>query len=126
MLSVYLVAGVTGIILFFSFVIAPTVFRVLPAEWAKPFVRSFFPRYYAVLGGTSLLAAWLAQDALLSHVSLACGAVFLFLLLILTPAINRAADRQQQHRFRVLHGLSVLLNFVQLGLLVWALYRVAT
>ena len=41
-----------GAILFFSFGVAPIIFRVLEASQAAKFVRALFPRYYA-WGATS-------------------------------------------------------------------------
>src|SRR6185312_7701854 len=46
--SVYLIAltAWVGSILFFSFAVAPIIFRVLGAESGGKFVRALFPRYY--------------------------------------------------------------------------------
>lgn len=57
MLSIYLIAGVAGVMLFFSVTVAPSIFKTLPQEWASVYVRAFFPKYYAVLGLTCLVAA---------------------------------------------------------------------
>jgi len=43
-----LIAVSLGIMLFFSFVVAPVVFKVLNAENAKKFIRKIFPYYYLV------------------------------------------------------------------------------
>ena len=48
-----------GIMLFFSFVIAPTVFKFLPTTESGPYIRKLFPIYYiinAVLALGSLIA----------------------------------------------------------------------
>ena len=50
MSSMYAIAGVVGVMLFFSVAVAPTIFKVLPQEWAGIYVRQFFPKYYLVLG----------------------------------------------------------------------------
>jgi hypothetical protein len=36
-----------GIMIFFTVIVAPTVFKVLPAQWSAKYVRAFFPKYYA-------------------------------------------------------------------------------
>jgi len=41
--------GWIGAILFFSFCVAPIIFKVLEPEQAAKFVRALFPRYYAWL-----------------------------------------------------------------------------
>src|SRR3981081_870189 len=50
-----------GIILFFSFVVAPVIFNVLGAESGARFVRALFPRYYAwgAISGAIALPAFL-------------------------------------------------------------------
>ena len=46
--SIYLTAMVLGIMLFFSFVIAPVVFTSLDEDNARKFIRRIFPFYYNV------------------------------------------------------------------------------
>ena len=69
MTSLFILAGVAGIMLFFSVAVAPTIFKVLPQEWASAYVRKFFPKYYAVLGGATALAAVVTPDATVRWVS---------------------------------------------------------
>ena len=57
--SMLLVAGIVGIMAFFTIAVAPTVFKVLPQEWASIYVRAFF-----LLHGTSVIIN-LAQMAVL-------------------------------------------------------------
>ena len=61
--SVYLLAltAWVGSILFFSFGVAPVIFRVLGAEAGGRFVRALFPRYYAwgAVSGAIALPAYL-------------------------------------------------------------------
>ena len=47
-LSIYLIAMILGIMLFFSFVIAPVVFTTLDEDNARKFIRRIFPFYYNV------------------------------------------------------------------------------
>jgi hypothetical protein len=44
LISLYIVAAMVGIMVFFTIAVAPTVFKVLPAEWSSKYVRSFFPK----------------------------------------------------------------------------------
>ena len=46
--SIYLTAMILGIMLFFSFVIAPVVFTTLDEDNARKFIRRIFPFYYNV------------------------------------------------------------------------------
>ena len=124
MLSNYIVAGVVGVMLFFSVAVAPTIFKVLPQEWASAYVRKFFPKYYAVLGVACLVAGLLANNMTTKIIILNCAALFVISLLILTPNINNARDNNHTKQFNLLHGLSVLVNMLQLIMLIYCLWLV--
>ena len=123
MTSLLIIAAVVGVMLFFSVAVAPTIFKVLPQEWASVYVRNFFPKYYAVLGVSCLIAGFFATNQLVSVIALACGALFAVSLFALTPAINKASDAKNKSRFGLLHGVSILINLLQLVLLVYALFE---
>ena len=123
MTSLFILAGVVGVMLFFSVAVAPTIFKVLPQEWASAYVRKFFPKYYAVLGASTLLAALLTQDSTVRWVSSLCAALFAVSLFVLTPAVNRATDQHQKRLFGWLHGLSILVNMAQLVALMVVLWQ---
>ena len=118
-----LVAANVGIMVFFTIAVAPTVFKVLPQDWAGVYVRAFFPKYYAFLGLTSTLAVALA-DSVSARIALSvCAALFFISLWALTPRINAARDVGDKRTFRLLHGLSVGINLVQLGIFVVLLWE---
>ncbi len=129
--SVYLfaLASWIGSILFFSFGVAPILFKVLDAPSAARFVRTLFPRYYAwgvVSSGIALPAYlgvplsfpeyrgwWVGVQAMLIVASVL---IFLYCGNTLTPAINTARDAgpDEATRFNQLHKRSVRLNAVVL------------
>lgn len=137
--SIYLVAMTAwvGSILFFSFAVAPIIFKVLGAEAGGRFVRALFPRYYlwgAICGAVALPSfvavplsfpelrgLWVGVQAM---VILAGTLVMLYCGNSLTPAINAARDAgpDSNARFDRLHRLSVRLNglvlILGLGLLI--------
>jgi Domain of unknown function (DUF4149) len=125
--SVYLIAltAWVGGILFFSFGVAPLIFRVLSAEDAGRFVRALFPRYYmwGAIAGAIALPAFVAVPlcypeyrgpaiAVQSLVILACILIMLYSANSLTPSINAARDAglEGSERFQRLHRRSVVLN----------------
>ena len=65
--SVYVVAltAWVGSILFFSFGVAPIIFRVLGEQTGGKFVRALFPRYYlwGAIAGAIALPAFVARAA---------------------------------------------------------------
>ena len=122
-LSDLIVAANAGIMLFFTVAVAPTIFVVLPQEWASAYVRSFFPKYYLFLGLSTAGAAALASAALVQGSLVAVALVFFLSRFWLTPQVNRARDNHQGRLFKQLHTLSVALNVLQLAVFVWILVK---
>ena len=122
-ISDLITAANVGIMLFFSAVVAPTVFMVLPAEWSAVFVRKFFPRYFWFLGITSAIAAALHKLPLVQTTLGLCALVFFFSVLWLTPRINLARDKKATQTFNRLHFASVGLNLLLLAVMIWLLIR---
>ena len=132
--GIYLVAlgALVGSVLFFSFGIAPRIFRVLDAGSSARFVRALFPRYYAwgATAGAVALPAMLCgplcfpndlRGPMLGIQALGLLAVILIFFYCgnsLTPAINAARDAgpEAAGRFERLHRRGVVLNGVVLFL----------
>ncbi|QKM63705.1 DUF4149 domain-containing protein [Polynucleobacter antarcticus] len=110
-----------GIMLFFTVAVAPTVFKVLPQEWSSKYVRAFFPKYYIFLGLFTCLAAFLVEGYVNTILLVFCAALFLLSLVVLTPAINRAADSGNKKYFGLLHGSSVIINLLQFVIFIYVL-----
>jgi hypothetical protein len=124
-MSHYIISGVVGIMIFFTVVVAPTVFKVLPTEWSSAYVRSFFPRYYLSLGILCFIAGMMGTDQILRISAFSCAILFAFSLWVLTPRINRAKDRGFKMQFAYLHGFSVTTNLIQLVALIYVLWATA-
>jgi hypothetical protein len=116
-----IIAANIGIIVFFTVAVAPTVFKVLPAQWAAKYVRSFFPKYYVWLGITSVVAAFFSTAISTQILLVGTGVMFFFSCWGLTPLINRSNDDGRLRTFKWLHGSSIALNIFQLGLFIWLL-----
>jgi len=116
------VSTLFGGMMIYSFGFALMVFSALPAEEAGRFIRAAFPWYYLFVIATAG-----AGGAILSLTNSRSGALELAIAFsaiyarqALTPRINAARDEQlrgnaeAKRRFSRLHGISVVLNFVQL------------
>ena len=124
-ISVYLTSMILGIMLFFSFVVAPVVFTTLDEDNARKFIRRIFPFYYNVNLGISFIV--LITFILLSKIGvdfyliLAITILFATSNYLLMPLINKYKDEKQDKKFKYSHFLSVLINFVQMICLVFIL-----
>ena len=120
--SIYLTSMILGIMLFFSFVIAPVVFTTLDEDNARKFIRRIFPFYYNVNLGISLIV--LLTFILLSELGvdfyliLTISLLFAISNYLLMPLINKYRDEKQDKKFKYSHFISVVINFVQMSFLV--------
>ena len=124
-ISIYLTAMILGIMLFFSFVIAPVVFTTLDEENARKFIRRIFPFYYNVNLGLSLIVLltflFLSKLGLDFYLVLAITFLFATSNYLLMPLINKYRDEKQDKKFKYTHFLSVVINFIQMIFLVFLL-----
>ena len=121
-LSSYLTSIILGIMLFFSFVVAPVTFTVLNEESARKFIRKIFPYYYNVNLVISflILICFIILEAFFLNFYLILTVAILFALssYILMPLINKYRDENQDKKFKYSHFISVVINFIQIILLV--------
>ena len=107
-----------GMMIFFSFVVAPVIFKVLDSKNAKKFVRKIFPYYYFVNLIVLLIVIgifiFISSFILDFYITLFIAILFIFSLFILMPMINKLKDRKKKKKFKYAHGLSVIINFVQM------------
>ena len=121
-LSSYLTSIILGIMLFFSFVVAPITFTVLNEESSRKFIRKIFPYYYIVNLVISFLVLifFVIQKNFSLNFYLILTVAILFALsnYILMPLINKYKDENQDKKFKYSHFISVVINFIQMIFLV--------
>ena len=110
-----------GVIVFFSFIVAPITFITLDLDNAGIFIRKIFPFYYGFnlfcLVLSLLIALVDGSFAVRYHIVLLCVFLFLFTLFYLMPKINKYRDNSNNRMFKITHRLSVIINYIQLVLL---------
>ena len=106
-----------GGMLLFAASFAAFLFKTLPPAEARILIRKAFPPFYIFVIVVSGIAAVLAYpSSILSAIIL--GLTTLSTIptrQMLMPAINAASDAKQKQRFLVLHGLSVVITLVHIG-----------
>ena len=119
---IYLTSMILGIMLFFSFVIAPVVFTTLDEENARKFIRRIFPFYYNVNLGISVLILLIfliiSKIGTDFYIFLVITILFAISNYILMPLINKFRDEKQDKKFKYSHFISVIINFIQMTLIV--------
>ena len=116
-----LISILVGVIVFFSSVIAPTVFSSVDEKNAGLFLRAFFPKYYIfgiIISLLAILSAILIEPTLNKlELSLILAILAMFIVSrLMIPSINKARDMGEsaKKKFNQLHLLSVILNFLAL------------
>ena len=120
-----------GVIIFFSAIIAPTVFKTLDEKSAGVFLRAFFPKYYlfAIVIGLAALALIMIFNIEMSNI-LYIAIVSMTILSIISrfmiPMINNARDlgEKGKQKFNRLHALSVSLNVITLVIGLFFIHKV--
>ena len=119
------VALLFGGMTLYSFGFAAFLFSTLPAALAGATLRRAFPHFYAFVVANAAVAAGLvwAHDpvsaAWLSAIAISTVPVRQMLM----PAINTATDAGAKTRFKMLHGLSVLISVAHIGIAGYVLAR---
>ena len=125
--AILMTALLFGGMVLYSFGFAAFLFTALPADVAGPTIRRAFPMFYIFVLGTAAVAAALLwpADPLAAGLLALIAATVLPTRQILIPAINRATDIGAKGRFKVLHGLSVVITLAHIALAGYVLARFA-
>ena len=112
--------------LFFSFVVAPITFKSLNEENARVFIRKIFPYYYNVNLTVCLLATlcfiFIGTYSLNFYLILSTTTFFGISSFILMPLINKFRDNKEDKKFKYLHMISVIINFIQIIFLILIIF----
>ena len=124
-ISLYIISMILGIMIFFSFVVAPVAFSSLNKESYSVFIRKIFPYYYLinlVLSVVVILIFIYLDIFEIKFYLISLTAILFFISnYLLMPLINKFSDQNLQQKFKYSHLLSVILNFIQMFCLIFIL-----
>ena len=114
-----LISGISaGVILFQSFIVASSIFKVLPEENAGLLLRNLFPKFFLFLAALALVGLAIGLVNGLEFFPLVFMQLLNFIFFVvcysLIPATNRARDQENKKKFGILHTVSVLLTLLAL------------
>jgi len=117
----------SGVIIFFSAVVAPTVFKSLEEREAGVFLRAFFPKYYIfgiVLGIASVIILMIMPISVILTYAIAAMTLLTILGRMSIPIINKARDSGDEAGFKKYHLISVMMNVITLviGIVILGIY----
>ena len=102
-----------GGMILYAFGFAAFVFKALPADTAGPLIRRAFPHFYLfvfVTSGVATIIVAFSSDWLATTLLLIIASTTVFSRQVLMPAVNKATDSQKDTRFKILHGLAVVIT----------------
>ena len=120
----FLLAVLTGSMIFFMAVVSPSVFATLSTNASSKFLRIIFPRIFLfgfIIAFLSLILSYISDDILNSILLVIVAISFIINRNYLTPKINNFRDKELEgdkkvsSSFKYMHLLSVLLfvlNFI--------------
>ncbi len=124
LISKFLISSLFGSMLFFSIIIAPTVFQSLDTINSRIFIRNLFPKLYMWGIIISLINCLLLINVSLIGLKIGIPILlgFLFSRQVLVKRINDESDKSTtgqnfSKKFKTLHSLSVLIFVIQLLLM---------
>ena len=124
-ISLYIISIILGIMIFFSFVVAPVAFSSLDKESYSVFIRKIFPYYYLINLALSLVVFFIFIYLNIFEIKfylISLTAILFFISnYLLMPLINKYSDQNLHQKFKYSHFLSVILNFIQMFCLIFIL-----
>jgi len=125
-LQILLSGLISGVILFQTAIIAPSVFKVLSSNNAGPFLRTVFPKLFmfvAVLSMIGLILSLISSNTL--GLIIFFGSLLSMLICyFIVPVTNRARDEGNDNAFKKLHTVSVVLTMIVLmSNLLWVFFK---
>ena len=119
-LTKFLIPLLLGGLIFFSALVAPSVFTSLDEKNARVFLRSIFPKLYLFAGIFSLFISLILFfiNNFLSFIFFIITIGYFYSRQFLMLKINEASDQKNQKEFKKLHRFSVLIFIVQILLMI--------
>ena len=118
-LTKFLIPLLLGGLIFFSALVAPSVFTSLDEKNARVFLRSIFPKLYLFAGIFSLFISLILFfiNNFLSFIYFIITIGYFYSRQFLMIKINEASDQKNKKEFKKLHRFSVLIFIVQILLM---------
>ena len=119
-LTKFLIPLLLGGLIFFSGLVAPSVFTSLDEKNARIFLRGIFPKLYLFAGIFSLFISLILFfiNNFLSFIFFIITIGYFYSRQFLMLKINEASDQKNQKEFKKLHRFSVLIFIVQILLMI--------
>ncbi len=123
--TLIIASTISGLILFQSFLIAPSINKLLEKKGASIFLRHIWPKFFLVISLLSLISLLFEFYINSSTIIIIFSFIAFILMLvcfIITPVINKAKDNSKKKLWTILHLGTVLITLIVLVLNIFKIY----
>ena len=123
--TLIIASTISGLILFQSFLIAPSINKLLEKKGASVFLRHIWPKFFLVISLLSLISLLFEFYINSSTIIIIFSFISFILMLvcfIITPVINKAKDNSKKKLWTILHLGTVLITLIVLVLNIFKIY----
>jgi len=124
-ITLIIASVISGLILFQSFFVAPTVNKLLERKGASIFLRYIWPKFFLLISLLSLISLLLELYINSSIIIIIFSFIAFILMLgcfIITPYINKAKDNSRKQLWTIFHLGTVLITLIVLILNIFKIY----
>jgi len=124
-ITLIIASVISGLILFQSFLVAPSVNKLLEQKGASIFLRYIWPKFFlliSLLSLTSLLFELYINSSTIIIVFSFIVFILMLVCFIITPLINKAKDNSKKQLWTILHLGTVLITLIVLILNIFKIY----
>ena len=124
--SLIVASIISGLILFQSILIAPSINKLLKKKEASTFLRYIWPKFFLLIGTLSL-ASFMFEffknlNTTVALLSIS-GFIFMIVCYLITPTINKAKDNSKKQLWVVLHLSTVVITLIVLIMNIFIIYN---
>ena len=117
---------ISSVILFQSFIIAPSTNKIITTKEASKFLRYLWPKFFVIISILCLLSLITnycldIEKNIVNYFMTIC-IIFMLVCYFITPIINKAKDNSKNKLWTVLHLSTVFLTVITLILNILIIY----
>ena len=117
-LPLFLSGFISGIILYQSLIIAPSINKLLNNQDASLYLRYIWPKFFLIIGLLSLLSftciLLFTSNQNAAKILSILSAFFMIICYVAIPYMNQAKDSINESTFNILHSGSIILTIITL------------
>jgi len=117
-LPLFLTGIISGLIIYQSAMIAPSINKLLSTQDASTYLRFIWPKFFLIIAFLSIVGVIIIQfsnqDQSFAKIALIVSSVLMLICFFAVPFMNDARDSGKQSLFFILHATSMIFTLIVL------------